>query len=281
MSVYNVSYNGLKDFDLKQICLSGQVFRWNECENGYLGVAEDKQVLAVQEDECLTLSSVQPVDSRFWENYFDLHTDYSEIKRFLSRDNKMQQAIKSAPGMRILRQNPYETIISFIVSANNNVKRISGIIERLAAKYGEKKQGLFGGYYAFPCAEALAEADENDLRACGLGYRTPYIKNTAVKLCNGFDMEIVKEMKYEDAKKYLLQLPGVGPKVAECILLYGYGFVDAFPIDVWIARLMRELYLNENSTRDEIEAYAAEHFGKYGGIAQQYLFYYGRIGRAE
>ena len=94
-------------------------------------------------------------------------------------------------------------------------------------------------------------------------------------------MEIVKEMKYEDAKKYLLQLPGVGPKVAECILLYGYGFVDAFPIDVWIARLMRELYLNENSTCDEIEAYAAEHFGKYGGIAQQYLFYYGRIGRAE
>lgn len=281
MSVYSISYSGLEDFDLKQLCLSGQVFRWSECGNGYLGVVEDKQVLAVQDGNGLILTSNHPIDRDFWANYFDMNTDYSEIKSFLCKDDKLNHAIKSAPGMRILRQDPYETIISFIVSANNNVKRISGIIERLSAKYGERKEGLFGSYYAFPSAEALADADESDLRACGLGYRTPYIKNTASKLCSGFDIGIIKNMKYDEAKKYLFQLPGVGPKVAECILLYGYGFVDAFPIDVWISRLMRELYLNENSTRQEIENYASEHFGKYGGIAQQYLFYYGRIGRAE
>lgn len=279
--MYTIRYDRLKEFNLEQICLSGQVFRWQPHETGFVGVVEDKQVLAVQEGDSLVLSSLEPIDVQFWANYFDLQTDYSEIKRFLSRDEKMREAIASSQGMRILRQQVYETIISFIVSANNNVKRISGIIEKLAERYGEKKQGLFGEYYAFPNAEALSKADENDLRACGLGYRTPYIKNTAKELFNGFDTDCVSAMSYSEAKKYLQKLQGVGPKVAECILLYGYGFVDAFPIDVWIARLMRELYLNENSTRQEIEAFAAKQFGCYGGIAQQYLFYYGRIGRNE
>lgn len=214
-------------------------------------------------------------DRAFWENYLSLDTDYSAIDALLlsalDRENDhavMTAAAKCGEGIRILRQDPWETLISFIISQNNNIPRIKKIISAMCERYGEH---LGDGAYAFPTPEALCDAGEDGIFQLRCGFRAKYIYDAARKVADGeIDLGAVSAMKdYADADAYLRRISGVGPKVSACALLFGFGRLDAFPIDVWVKRIMEKRF------PDGLDY---ERFGEYAGIAQQYLFYYERWG---
>ena len=216
--------------------------------------------------------------------YFDLNRDYESIKNKLSKiDEYMEESIKFGYGIRILNQDLWETIISFIISANNNIPRIKGIIERISCKYGKKIIYNEKEYYTFPTPEELSKASVEDLRNLGLGFRDVRVYETTQIIVNKeVDLEKLKEEKdFQKVRETLLTLPGVGPKVADCILLFSeLKRWEAFPIDVWVRRVMNELYIkNENEEKVNkklIEDIAHKKFGNLAGIAQQYLFFWKR-----
>ena len=217
-------------------------------------------------------------------DYFDLNRNYEEIKSKLSQiDEFLENSIKYGSGIRILNQDLWETIISFIISANNNIPRIKGIINRISQKYGMQIDWKGKSYYTFPTVENLAKATVQDLRALGLGFRDVRVFETTHKILNK-EADLEKMHNEPDTKKVrdiLLTLSGVGPKVADCILLFStLKRFDVFPIDVWVRRVMNELYIkNSDETKvnkKEIERLASEKFGNLEGIAQQYLFYWKR-----
>lgn len=257
---------------------NGQFFRYTLLDDkSYDIYALDKYLNVRSDGDILTLTPCVPDDfENFWRNYFDLDTRYDELFK-QSQDANLQTAIKKFSGLKILRQDPFETLISFIISANNNIGRIKGIIERLCEKYGSKIETKDGAYYSFPTPAQLAKATISELKALGCGYRAPYIAETAQAISGGFDLKALKNMEYEEAKKRLLMLKGVGTKVADCILLFSLGHYNAFPKDVWVKRVMNELYNVSGSDR-QVQQFAEEKFGKYAGIAQQYLFYAARRG---
>ena len=224
---------------------------------------------------------------RFWYDYLDLGRDYGKIKRSLGRgDAAMRRAIRAGQGIRILNQDLWETMISFIISQNNNIPRIKGCIEALCRELGEAADvpDEFRPFveseklYSIPRPEVLAELTRQDLECCRLGYRAPYLIETARQVLDRGGMETVERylQKAEDPVAELTYFAGVGPKVASCIALFGAGRHDAFPIDVWMRRAMHTVYNIEENRVGEMQAYAKEHFGRYGGFAQQYLFYYMR-----
>lgn len=276
-----VLINDVRDFCLEHIFECGQAFRWNPDQSGYTGVVKDKviHVKYNEEKKLLILENSTMQDyHEMWRHYFDLDRDYGRLKRELAAADKvMEEAVKYGRGIRVLNQDPWETLISFIISANNNITRIKGIIERLSVKFG-KEICLHGSiYYTFPTPESLAGAAEEDLKACGCGYRGPYIKKTAGMVADGIiSPGQLKKLPYEEAHKTLLSCPGVGNKVADCILLYSMEKTEAFPVDVWVKRVMEYFYMGEEVTSARIKAFAAERFGKAAGLAQQYLFYYAR-----
>ena len=254
-------------FELKDIFECGQCFRFNK-----------------QEDESYTGVIGQDNLEELVVNYFDLNRDYEQIKDKLSKiDENMQKSISYGKGIRILNQDLWETIISFIISANNNIPRIKGIIDRMSERYGKKI--IFEGkeYYTFPTIDELSKASVEDLRALGLGFRDVRVYETTKMIKNKeVDLEKLKNEKdFNKVRNTLLTLPGVGPKVADCILLFStLKRWEAFPIDVWVRRVMNELYIkNPDETKvkkEEIEKIAYEKFGNLAGIAQQYLFYWKR-----
>ena len=208
--------------------------------------------------------------------YFDLERDYKAMERLISDDPRLNICLPCAEGIRVFNQDPFEALISFIISANNNIKRISGIIERLCRLAGEKI--CFDGeeIYSFPSPERIADLSIEELKDIGTGYRAPYIKASAKRIADGYDLEQLRFMTLDGARKELLNFPGVGPKVADCILLFSLGHTDAFPVDVWIGRAMKELYFDsEQPTRAELKN-TIESIGKYSGILQQYIFFYAR-----
>ncbi len=294
---------GLADFNLEHIFDCGQCFRWEREDDGsYTAVAmgsavnmrtepaKDKEetdigarVIAAggrAKEKTLIIDNCSPEDfARKWRKYLDLDRDYGKIKAGLCGE-EIQKAAEYGYGIRILRQEFWESLISFIISQNNNIPRIKGCIESLASNFGEKICEYRGKtYYALPDAERLAELSAEDLAPCRLGYRAPYLINTARKVLEdgGEDAAQTKLRAcgcFEEAEEALREYPGVGPKVASCVALFGLGFLDAFPIDVWMRRVMHRLYgMPENDIRAMSE-YARANFGEYGGIAQQYLFYY-------
>jgi len=179
--------------------------------------------------------------------------------------------------MRILRQQPWEALVSFIISQNNNITRIKGIIERICAKCGSELVYDNNVYYAFPTAEELKDMHESDYAALGCGYRASYLDKTVHDMLDGkIDLDGLKSIGYENARAELIKLKGVGPKVADCIALFGLNYLDAFPVDTWIKKVMEALYLKKSATNKEISEFAHLAFGEYAGIAQQYLFYYAR-----
>lgn len=257
------------DFDPDQIFDCGQCFRWERNEDGSwegtVGCGSESRRAKLEydkEQKLLHMYEIAPAAAdgeAFWRNYFDLDRDYSEIKQRLAEgDEVMAEAIEFGSGIRILKQDEWETIVSFIISQNNNIPRIKKCIRSVAELFGDADGGL-------PEAEQMAKLNEEDLAPCRLGYRARYLV-TAAKQVTGEEMP-------EDADG-LRCLCGVGPKVANCIDLFGLGNVDSFPIDVWMKRVMSQLYgIAENDVKS-MEKYASEHFAPYGGIAQQYLFYY-------
>ena len=278
--------NNIPSFNSKHIFECGQCFRWDEESDGsYTGIVR-KNVINVKQVENRVKFSSYGVDNleKLVINYFDLTRNYEEIKDKLSKiDEHLARSIEYGSGIRILNQDLWETIISFIISANNNIPRIKGIINRISKNYGEKIEWNGKEYYTFPMVEELAKASVEDLRALGLGFRDVRVYETTRKILEKqVDLEeLHKEKDTQKVRDILLTLDGVGPKVADCILLFStLKRFDVFPIDVWVRRVMNELYIkNEDETKvskKEIEKLAKEKYGNLEGIAQQYLFFWKR-----
>ena len=273
-------------FEPVHIFECGQCFRWNvEDDGSYTGVFKGN-VLNVRkfENDVIFKGIVQGDIKDVVREYFDFDRDYQKIKKKLSKvDNNMKTSIEYGSGIRILNQDLWETIISFIISANNNIPRIKGIIERLAKKYGKEIIWNDKKYYSFPTAEELRNVTKEEYRNLGLGFRDIRLYETTKMILDGtVDLEkLHKEDSTELVREELLSLSGVGPKVADCILLFStLKRFDVFPVDVWVRRVMNELYIKNTDetkvSRKEIEKIAKEKFGDLEGIAQQYLFYWKR-----
>lgn len=275
-----------KSFKVKDIFDCGQCFRWDAQDDGsYTGIFGNNVLNVKQEQNKITISGICDDDIKeVCDKYFDLDRDYEKIKEKLSQvDDFLKESIKYGEGIRILNQDLWEMIISFIISANNNIPRIKGIVNRMSQKYGNKIEFHGKDYYTFPTIEALSTASIEDLRALGLGFRDKYIYETTRKIKNGdIDLEKMKqENNTKQMRKELLTLSGVGPKVADCILLFStLKRFDVFPIDVWVRRVMNDLYIHNSEEskvkKREIEELAREKYGDLEGIAQQYLFYWKR-----
>ncbi len=272
-------------FELKDIFECGQCFRWNKKDDGsYTGVFKGNVLNVKKEEEKIIFTGIINGDiKKVVTEYFDLDRDYNKIKEELSKiDMYLEESIKYGRGIRLLNQDLWETIISFIISANNNIPRIKGIVERLSENYGDKIE--WGGkvYYSFPKPEQLKNVTVEEFRNLGLGFRDIRIyETTKMVLENKIDLEKLHSESTFEVREKLLQLSGVGPKVADCILLFStLKRFDVFPIDVWVRRVMNELYIkNEDENKvnkKEIMKIAKEKFGDLEGIAQQYLFYWKR-----
>lgn len=263
-------------FEPSHIFENGQAFRFNKCEEGvYEGVAYSRYLRVTKRDNRVMLYPCAKKEfDEVWQHYFDLERDYASL--FCACDDPaLAEGRKFGCGLRILNQEPFETLISFIISANNNVKRIKGIISKICELCGTPFSFEGKEWTVFPKPEELAKLTCDQLSACGSGYRAPYIKQAAQMVEDGFALEELRTLDYEVAKKELQKLPGVGPKVADCVLLFSLGFYDAFPADVWIKRVMREHY-NFTGNDKQIYQFAREQFGEHAGIAQQYLFFWQR-----
>ncbi len=278
-----------KDFELEHIFECGQCFRWDKEPNGsYTGVAFGKILNISKTGDDIHFNHTSKKDFKeIWTSYFDLDTDYGIIKRKLSlEDEVMQQAVAFGQGIRILRQELWEALISFILSANNNIPRIKKIIQLLSQRYGQYL-GTLGGkdYFTFPEAMVLKDVRKEELMSCNTGYRAAYIIKSAAQILQRLEeIEKLHESDWEGCHRWLLEFSGVGPKVANCVAFFALAKLEAFPVDVWIKRLMEHFYFKEETAAPNIEHFAQEKFGQYAGYAQQYLFYYGRtlgIGKGE
>lgn len=271
--------NNVSDFELRDIFECGQCFRWKkEIDGSYTGVIK-KGVLNVSkiDNKVIIKGNICENFEEECRYYFDLNRNYSEIKEIISEnDENMKKAIEYGKGIRILNQDPWEMLISYIISAANNIPRISKTIENISQKFGKPIEINGNIYHMFPTPKELVKASMEDLRACNLGFRDKYVYNATRMVLNGeIDFEELRKLEYEKAKKKLMQIPGVGSKVADCILLFSLGKIEAFPVDTWIKKVMNELYVDSTNIT-KINQYATKKFGKYAGIAQQYLFYYKR-----
>lgn len=273
-------------FNLKDIFECGQCFRWNKEEDqSYTGVFKNNIINVKIENESIIFEGICDGDIKeIVTDYFDLERDYKKIKSELSKiDNNMKQSINYGEGIRILNQDLWETIISFIISANNNIPRIKGIIERLSKKYGNKITWKNKEYYTFPIPKQLKDVSVEEYRNLGLGFRDIRLFETTQMVLNK-QVDIEKLYNEKDTSKVreeLLKLSGVGPKVADCILLFStLKRFEVFPIDVWVRRVMNDLYIkneDENKvSKKQILNLANEKYGNLAGIAQQYLFYWRR-----
>ena len=275
-----------KSFEPKHIFECGQCFRWDkEIDGSYTGIFGNNVLNVSKNNNSIIFKGMCEKDIKeTCIKYFDLNRDYEKIKLELSKiDDNLKTSIKYGNGIRILNQDLWETIISFIISANNNIPRIKGIINRISQKYGKEIVYDNKSYYTFPTPEELSKASVEDLRNAGLGFRDIRVYKTTQKIYNKeFDLEKLQQEKDTNViREKLLTLDGVGPKVADCIILFStLKRFDVFPIDVWVRRVMNELYIkNEDETevnKKEIEQLAREKYGNLAGIAQQYLFFWKR-----
>lgn len=271
----------VQNFDAKHIFECGQCFRWkHENDGSYTGVAYGK-VLNVKSDYdkgIVVLNNTNLKDfENIWYNYFDLGRDYGAIKEALSQDETLKGAIEYGKGIRILNQEPWELVISFIISANSNIPRISKNIEVLSQLFGEQIEYQGKTYYSFPAVDRLAKAEQAQIDMCKAGFRCKYIYQTARMIFNGeVDLKTIPDLDTENAKKQLLHLSGVGPKVADCILLFSMQKHDAYPVDVWVKRVTEHFYIHQDVSMKRIQEFAGEKFGNLAGFAQQYLFYFAR-----
>ena len=274
-------------FNLKDIFECGQCFRWNEEENGsYTGIWKENVVNIKKEREDFVFTGICENNNLEEEiqKYFDLDRNYEEIKKELSKkDEYMKTSIAYGKGIRILNQDLWETIISFIISANNNIPRIKGIIERLSKAYGDKIKWKGKEYYTFPTPMQLKNVTVEEYRKLGLGFRDVRLYETTKMILEGkVDLQELKNNPNTvEVREKLLTLSGVGSKVADCILLFSdLKRLEVFPIDVWVRRVMNDLYIqNEDEakvSKKEIENIAKNKFGNLAGLAQQYLFYWRR-----
>ena len=252
---------------------SGQVFLWKELDSKWYGV-NGKKVLILEEK--------LDKNNKDIHNFFRFDDNFQKIKNQLSKDNVVKDAIEKFPGMRILRQDPFQCYISFIVSSNSNIPNIQTRLEKLCHTFGEKKMIQDKEFFLFPEPEILANASIGNIAKCGLGYRTKYVKEAAIAVDKGIiDFPSIKKLDYQDARDTLCQVFGIGKKVADCILLFSLDKLEAVPLDRWVLRILQKYYSKEfqittktitDKTYDNLHDKIVEHFGKYAGYGQQFLF---------
>ena len=269
-------------FNLKYTLECGQCFRWevkSSEENTYMGVVKDR-VLKVKQKENKIFVYSNNTDSleEVVRNYFDFNTNYEDIEaKIIEFDSHVKEALSNTSGIRILNQDFFETLISYIISANNNIPRISKSVKEISKRYGKRICFEDKEYYLFPTPEELKDVTIEEYRKCGVGFRDKYIYSTVHDILNGkLDINKIKEKDTLTLREELLNLKGVGPKVADCILLFSCNRSEVFPIDVWVERVMSVLYFKETKgkmKKKDILEYAKNNFGNYAGIVQQHLFY--------
>ena len=252
---------------------SGQVFLWKKIDSKWYGV-NGKKILILKEK--------LDVKSKDIHNFFRFDDDFQGIKKQLSKDKIMKKAINNFPGMRILRQDPFQCYISFIVSSNSNIPNIQTRLQKLSQKFGKKRIVEKNEFFLFPEPEKLANASINEIAKCGLGYRTKYVKKAAIAVNKGMiDFPSLKKQDYQEARDSLCQVFGIGKKVADCILLFSLDKLEAVPLDRWVLRILQKYYSKEfqistktitEKTYDELHNKIVDHFGEYAGYGQQFLF---------
>jgi len=271
-------------FNLKYTLECGQCFRWkNIGENCYVGVIKDRVLKIKQIGNTLYVSSNDERDlEKVVKDYFNLEKDYSKIEERISKtDEYVKKAVSNTSGLRHLNQDLFETLISYIISANNNIPRISKSVNEISKRYGKKVTLDNEDYYLFPSPKQLENVSVQEYRHCGVGFRDKYIFDTVKRINNNeLNLDELKELDTPTLRKKLLDCMGVGPKVADCIMLFSCGREEVFPIDVWVERIMKRLYFddNEKTTKKQILEYSNSHFSKDAGIIQQHLFYNVREG---
>lgn len=272
------------DFDLALTLASGQVFRWRQglSPQGtvpvFTGWINGSLTRVSQREDRLLVQGSSEVSAR---NFFSLDVDLPALTQAIGVDPVIQEALRRYPGLRVIRQDPWECTVSFMLSAYNNIPRLTGMIETLAHRFGKKADGVRPFFdkkgltpFGFPRPEVLANVSERTLRQCGLGYRAPYLKAMSQAVASArIDLDRLRALEDEELRRALLTLPGIGEKVVECVMLFAYGRGAAFPVDVWIGRAMRGWYFRRRKVSDKkIREFARKHFGPYCGWAQQYLY---------
>jgi len=265
----DIVISGINHFNLAQILDCGQAFRWVSAGDGkFSGIAHGRRLDVELSGDILTLKNVTlPEFESIWKDYFDLGRDYSALRNMFDSCPVMSKALAFSPGLRLMRQNTWEILISFILSQNSNIPRIKQMIALLCQHFGQALPNSTGEF-AFPTPEALASIKESDLAPIKTGYRAPYIIDAAKRVAGGMlDLDALSTQPTETVRTALLSVHGVGPKVADCVLLFGFGRLECFPLDVWMKRVMATLY--PGGLPAELKQYA--------GIAQQFLFHYARV----
>jgi len=268
------------DYDLAATLESGQAFRWKPAGDSWESVIRGHWVELRQfGDRIEAGSNRRPGDWQWLRDYLRCDESLAAIVKTFPDDVPMKESVAACRGLRLLRQEPWECLISFICSASKQIVQIRQIVGNLCRHYGTIVAPAGAGVrHSFPTAERIAECSESELRECKIGWRAKYVRDTARMIVAGeVDLVGLAALDCDSARRELLRLPGVGRKVADCVLLFAYGFQEAFPVDVWIGRGLRELYFpRRKPTRKRLEKFTTTYFGPYAGYAQQYLFHYVR-----
>jgi N-glycosylase/DNA lyase len=271
----------VRDYDLAATLASGQAFRWQPHENSWIGVVHGRWVQLHSTGSSITAWTISSDENWSWlEHYLQIETDLNAILAGFPDDDAMRSAVIACRGLRLLRQDPWECLASFILSSTKQIVQIQQIVALLCQRFGEPLSVPPGHRpaYAFPIPERLAGVTESDLRNCKMGFRAPYLLASARIIAGGqLDLFRLARMPLAEARIELLKLPGVGPKIADCVLLFAYGFPSAFPVDVWVMKALRDLYFpRRKPTRSRLQRFIETYFGQNAGYAQQYLFHYMR-----
>lgn len=272
----------MADYDLAQTLTSGQAFRWTFREGAWEGVVHSRWVRLLSSSRSIAAQTAEPIEDWAWlEDYLQIRMDLGPVLATFPADEPMRLAVGACRGLRLLRQEPWECLASFILSSTKQIVQIQQVIAMLCERFGKPVRVASGRppAYSFPSAENLAGASELELRACKMGFRAPYLQAAARAVAGGtLDLRALASMSTDQARAELLQLPGVGRKIADCVLLFAFGFQDAFPVDVWVARALRELYFpGKKVNARALQQFSDSYFRPYAGYAQQYLFHYLRI----
>jgi N-glycosylase/DNA lyase len=271
----------IRDYDLSSTLSSGQAFRWRQMGDAWIGVIGSRWVSLRAADNQLFAQTASPVPDWSWLTYYlQLDRDLDSVLDSFPADPSMQSAVTHCRGLRLLRQDPWECLVSFILSSTKQIVQIQQIVTLLCERYGNVVDVPPDAHasHAFPTAAQIASLSESDLRACKMGFRAPYLLAAARLVDSGkLDLTAVANLPLAEAREQLMTVPGVGRKIADCVLLFAYDFPNAFPVDVWVMKALRQLYFPKRKpSRQRLERFTESYFGPHSGYAQQYLFHYMR-----
>ena len=271
----------VRDYDLAATLESGQAFRWNHVDGGWNGVIHNRWVRLRADEFSITAEAAQPVSDWSWlTNYLQIELDLGAVVATFPDDEPIRAAVNACRGLRLLRQEPWECLASFILSSTKQIVQIRQIVSVLCERFGEPLPAApqYAPAFAFPSPARLARASEAELRACKMGFRAPYLLETARNVTEGpLDLERLRTLPVGIAREELVKMPGVGRKIADCVLLFAYGFQSAFPVDVWVIKALQKLYFpRRRASAKRLRHFSETHFGPNAGYAQQYLFHYMR-----